>query len=135
MDRRVRFGRKPKLSRFRIAEALARRRAGKPLADIGRLVWCKPFDHTIVAPAFLRYTSVRNLPLNGPPRNWWAISLRSAAFSNCTELKPPGFGTKQGRWGMRFPIGLTLTTQWRFKTWLGPSLHCLRLRRNQGQMQ
>ena len=35
---------------------------------------------------------------------------------------------------MRFPIGLTLTTQWRFKTWSEPSLCCLRLWRNQGQM-
>jgi DNA invertase Pin-like site-specific DNA recombinase len=34
--RGVRFGRKPKLSRFQIAEALARREAGEPLTDIGR---------------------------------------------------------------------------------------------------
>jgi DNA invertase Pin-like site-specific DNA recombinase len=36
MDRGVRFGRKPKLSRFQIAEALSRREAGEALADIGR---------------------------------------------------------------------------------------------------
>jgi DNA invertase Pin-like site-specific DNA recombinase len=34
--RGVRFGSKPKLSRFQIAEALARREAGEPLTDIGR---------------------------------------------------------------------------------------------------
>ena len=34
--RGVRFGRKPKLSAFQIAEALARRAAGEPLTDIGR---------------------------------------------------------------------------------------------------
>jgi DNA invertase Pin-like site-specific DNA recombinase len=34
--RGVRFGRKPKLSSFQIAEALARREAGEALADIGR---------------------------------------------------------------------------------------------------
>src|SRR6516164_563173 len=36
MDRGVQFGRKPKLSQFQIAEALARRGNGEPLADIGR---------------------------------------------------------------------------------------------------
>jgi DNA invertase Pin-like site-specific DNA recombinase len=35
-DRGVRFGRKPKLSAFQIAEALARREAGENLSDIGR---------------------------------------------------------------------------------------------------
>ena len=34
--RRVQFGRKPKLSQFQIAEALARRANGELLADIGR---------------------------------------------------------------------------------------------------
>jgi DNA invertase Pin-like site-specific DNA recombinase len=34
--RGVRFGRKPKLSDFQMREALARREAGEPLADIGR---------------------------------------------------------------------------------------------------
>ena len=34
--RGVRFGRKPKLSRFQIAEALARREAGEALTEIGR---------------------------------------------------------------------------------------------------
>jgi DNA invertase Pin-like site-specific DNA recombinase len=34
--RGIKFGRKPKLSRFQIAEALARREAGEPLTDIGR---------------------------------------------------------------------------------------------------
>ena len=34
--RGVRFGRKPKLSQFQIAEALRRRADGEPLADIGR---------------------------------------------------------------------------------------------------
>jgi DNA invertase Pin-like site-specific DNA recombinase len=34
--RGVRFGRRPKLSQFQIAEALARRGNGEPLADIGR---------------------------------------------------------------------------------------------------
>src|SRR5262249_13524706 len=34
--RGVRFGRKPKLSQFQIAEAIARRQAGEALADIGR---------------------------------------------------------------------------------------------------
>jgi DNA invertase Pin-like site-specific DNA recombinase len=36
MDRGIRFGRKPKLSQFQIAEALSRREAGEALADIGR---------------------------------------------------------------------------------------------------
>jgi DNA invertase Pin-like site-specific DNA recombinase len=36
MDRGIRFGRKPKLSQFQIAEALARRANGEALADIGR---------------------------------------------------------------------------------------------------
>jgi DNA invertase Pin-like site-specific DNA recombinase len=36
MDRRVRFGRKPKLSQYQMQEALTRRAAGEPLADIGR---------------------------------------------------------------------------------------------------
>jgi DNA invertase Pin-like site-specific DNA recombinase len=36
MDRGVRFGRKPKLSQFQIAEALRRRAEGEPLAEIGR---------------------------------------------------------------------------------------------------
>jgi DNA invertase Pin-like site-specific DNA recombinase len=36
MERGVRFGRKPKLSQFQIAEALSRRGNGEPLADIGR---------------------------------------------------------------------------------------------------
>jgi len=36
MDRGVRFGRKPKLSSYQMAEALARRQAGEPMADIGR---------------------------------------------------------------------------------------------------
>src|SRR6516162_1311038 len=36
MDRGVRFGRKPKLSSYQMAEALARRQSGEPLADIGR---------------------------------------------------------------------------------------------------
>jgi len=36
MDRGVRFGRKPKLSQFQIAEAVARRANGEALADIGR---------------------------------------------------------------------------------------------------
>ena len=36
IDRGVKFGRKPKLSQFQIAEALARRGNGEPLADIGR---------------------------------------------------------------------------------------------------
>jgi DNA invertase Pin-like site-specific DNA recombinase len=36
MDRGVRFGRKPKLSQFQIAEAIARRANGEALADIGR---------------------------------------------------------------------------------------------------
>jgi hypothetical protein len=36
MDRGVRFGRKPKLSQFQIAEALQRRANGEPLADIAR---------------------------------------------------------------------------------------------------
>src|SRR5262249_3489398 len=36
MDRGVRFGRKPKLSQFQIAEALTRRANGEALADIGR---------------------------------------------------------------------------------------------------
>jgi DNA invertase Pin-like site-specific DNA recombinase len=35
-DRGVRFGRKPKLSQFQIAEALTRRANGEALADIGR---------------------------------------------------------------------------------------------------
>jgi DNA invertase Pin-like site-specific DNA recombinase len=35
-DRGVRFGRKPKLSRFQIEEALARRSAGEALTEIGR---------------------------------------------------------------------------------------------------
>jgi DNA invertase Pin-like site-specific DNA recombinase len=34
--RGVKFGRKPKLSRFQIEEAIARREAGESLADIGR---------------------------------------------------------------------------------------------------
>jgi hypothetical protein len=34
--RGVKFGRKPKLSQFQIAEAIARRRAGEALIDIGR---------------------------------------------------------------------------------------------------
>jgi|SRR5215472_3972244 len=34
--RGVRFGRKPKLSAFQIAEAMQRREAGEPLTDIGR---------------------------------------------------------------------------------------------------
>jgi DNA invertase Pin-like site-specific DNA recombinase len=34
--RGIRFGRKPKLTAFQIAEALRRREAGEPLADIGR---------------------------------------------------------------------------------------------------
>jgi len=34
--RGVRFGRKPKLTQFQIAEAIARREAGEPLTDIGR---------------------------------------------------------------------------------------------------
>jgi DNA invertase Pin-like site-specific DNA recombinase len=34
-DRGVRFGRKPKLSRFQIEEALARRSAGEALTEIG----------------------------------------------------------------------------------------------------
>jgi DNA invertase Pin-like site-specific DNA recombinase len=34
--RRVRFGRKPKLSQFQIAEAIARRSAGEALTEIGR---------------------------------------------------------------------------------------------------
>jgi DNA invertase Pin-like site-specific DNA recombinase len=36
MVRGVRFGRRPKLSPFQVSEALARREAGEPLADIGR---------------------------------------------------------------------------------------------------
>ena len=36
MDRGVRFGRKPKLSQFQIAEAIARRSAGEALTEIGR---------------------------------------------------------------------------------------------------
>jgi hypothetical protein len=36
MARGVRFGRKPKLSAFQIAEAISRRDAGAALADIGR---------------------------------------------------------------------------------------------------
>ena len=32
----VRFGRKPKLTRHQIAEAIARREAGVPLTEIGR---------------------------------------------------------------------------------------------------
>lgn len=36
MARGVRFGRKPKLTRHQRREALARREAGEPLADIGR---------------------------------------------------------------------------------------------------
>jgi DNA invertase Pin-like site-specific DNA recombinase len=36
MDRGVRFGRKPKLSQFQMAEALSRRANGEALADIGR---------------------------------------------------------------------------------------------------
>jgi DNA invertase Pin-like site-specific DNA recombinase len=36
MARGVRFGRKPKLSAYQVAEALARREAGEALADIGR---------------------------------------------------------------------------------------------------
>jgi hypothetical protein len=36
MDRGVKFGRRPKLSAFQIAEAIRRRDAGEPLADIGR---------------------------------------------------------------------------------------------------
>jgi len=36
MDRGVRFGRKPKLSPFQVAEALARKTNGESLADIGR---------------------------------------------------------------------------------------------------
>jgi DNA invertase Pin-like site-specific DNA recombinase len=36
MARGVRFGRKPKLSRYQIAEALARRERGEPLTEIGR---------------------------------------------------------------------------------------------------
>jgi DNA invertase Pin-like site-specific DNA recombinase len=35
-DRGVRFGRKPKLSRYQIEEALARREAGEALSEIGR---------------------------------------------------------------------------------------------------
>jgi len=35
-SRGVRFGRKPKLSAFQIAEAMQRREAGEPLTDIGR---------------------------------------------------------------------------------------------------
>jgi len=34
--RGIRFGRKPKLSQYQIAEALARRANGESLADIGR---------------------------------------------------------------------------------------------------
>jgi DNA invertase Pin-like site-specific DNA recombinase len=34
--RGVKFGRRPKLSPFQVSEALARREAGEPLADIGR---------------------------------------------------------------------------------------------------
>jgi DNA invertase Pin-like site-specific DNA recombinase len=45
MDRGVRFGRKPKLSPFQIAEALARREAGEPLTDIGRSYGVSHFDH------------------------------------------------------------------------------------------
>jgi hypothetical protein len=36
MARGVRFGRKPKLSRFQIEEAIARRSAGEALTEIGR---------------------------------------------------------------------------------------------------
>jgi DNA invertase Pin-like site-specific DNA recombinase len=36
MARGVRFGRKPKLSPYQVAEALSRRAAGEALADIGR---------------------------------------------------------------------------------------------------
>jgi DNA invertase Pin-like site-specific DNA recombinase len=36
MARGIRFGRKPKLSPFQAQEAIARREAGEPLADIGR---------------------------------------------------------------------------------------------------
>ncbi len=35
-ERGVRFGRRPKLTRFQAQEALARREAGEPLRDIGR---------------------------------------------------------------------------------------------------
>jgi Helix-turn-helix domain of resolvase len=34
--RGVRFGRKPKLNRHQVAEALARKAAGEPLTEIGR---------------------------------------------------------------------------------------------------
>jgi len=34
--RGIKFGRKPKLTKFQIAEALARRETGEPLTDIGR---------------------------------------------------------------------------------------------------
>jgi len=36
LDRGVKFGRKPKLSPFQVAEALARRAAGEALTEIGR---------------------------------------------------------------------------------------------------
>jgi DNA invertase Pin-like site-specific DNA recombinase len=36
MARGVRFGSKPKLSPYQVAEALSRREAGEALADIGR---------------------------------------------------------------------------------------------------
>jgi DNA invertase Pin-like site-specific DNA recombinase len=36
MERGVRFGRKPKLTRHQIEEALARRHAGEALTEIGR---------------------------------------------------------------------------------------------------
>ena len=58
MARGVRFGRKPKLSPFQIAEAIRRREAGETLTDIGRsygvshsmisrLMWRRPTPHAV----------------------------------------------------------------------------------------
>jgi DNA invertase Pin-like site-specific DNA recombinase len=46
MARGVRFGRKPKLSLFQIAEALRRRDAGEPLTEIGR---CYGVSHSTIS--------------------------------------------------------------------------------------
>jgi DNA invertase Pin-like site-specific DNA recombinase len=37
MERGMRFGRKPKLTRYQVQEALARRESGEALRDIARL--------------------------------------------------------------------------------------------------
>jgi hypothetical protein len=91
MDRGVRFGRKPKLSSFRIAEALRRREAGELLADIGRSYGV---SHSTISRSIALYCPTSKMMVVT-----WPTTQLAGHFFGCGGREGSGSLSTPTKWG------------------------------------